>query len=255
MDLNGVWASLSFPSMITGFCGRVYSQCSDPELGLAATRAWNDWMHDAWWSPHPDRIIPMGITWLSDPEVGAAEIRRNAGAGLPRRHPARAPAPDRATRRSSTTTGSRSCGPARRRTRWSASTSARPAWATSRPGCERGDHAADGHAVRPAVAHGVHGVAVVRPHRAPPRPQGRDGRGRHRLGGDAARPPRQHRRPLGLRPRVGRATRRRAAPRASGSARSTTRRPSTPATPSASRTSWWRSTTPTATRPGPTRRP
>lgn len=82
MDLNGVWASLSFPSMITGFCGRVYSQCSDPELGLATTRAWNDWMHEAWWSPHPDRIIPMGITWLSDPEAGAAEIRRNAARGF-----------------------------------------------------------------------------------------------------------------------------------------------------------------------------
>ncbi|MBA3654869.1 MAG: amidohydrolase, partial [Actinobacteria bacterium] len=35
MDINGVWASLNFPSMITGFCGRVFSQCSDPELGVA----------------------------------------------------------------------------------------------------------------------------------------------------------------------------------------------------------------------------
>ena len=39
MDINGVWASLNFPSMITGFCGRVYSQAKDPELGLAVTRA------------------------------------------------------------------------------------------------------------------------------------------------------------------------------------------------------------------------
>ncbi len=82
MDINGVWASLSFPSMITGFCGRVYSQCSDPDLGLAVTRAWNDWLHEAWWSAHPERIIPLGITWLSDPEVGAAEIRRNAERGF-----------------------------------------------------------------------------------------------------------------------------------------------------------------------------
>jgi predicted TIM-barrel fold metal-dependent hydrolase len=82
MDINGVWASLSFPSMITGFCGRVYSQCSDPELGLAVTRAWNDWMHDEWWQPHPTRIIPMGITWLSDPQIGADEIRRNAARGF-----------------------------------------------------------------------------------------------------------------------------------------------------------------------------
>jgi predicted TIM-barrel fold metal-dependent hydrolase len=82
MDLGGIWASLSFPSMITGFCGRVYSQCSDPELGLAVTRAWNDWMHDEWWQPHPDRIIPMGITFLTDPEAGAAEIHRNAERGF-----------------------------------------------------------------------------------------------------------------------------------------------------------------------------
>ncbi len=33
MDLNGVWASLNFPSQITGFSGRVFSECSDPELG------------------------------------------------------------------------------------------------------------------------------------------------------------------------------------------------------------------------------
>ncbi len=82
MDINGVWASLNFPSMITGFCGRVFSQCSDPELGLATTRAWNDWMYEEWWQPYPERIIPMGITWLSDAEIGAEEIRRNADRGF-----------------------------------------------------------------------------------------------------------------------------------------------------------------------------
>jgi predicted TIM-barrel fold metal-dependent hydrolase len=82
MDINGVWASLNFPSMITGFCGRVYSQCSDPELGLAVTRAFNDWVYEAWWQPHPQRIIPLGITWLADPELGAQEIRRNAARGF-----------------------------------------------------------------------------------------------------------------------------------------------------------------------------
>jgi len=82
MDINGVWASLNFPSMITGFCGRVFSQCSDPELGLAVTTAWNDWLFEEWYSPHPDRIIPLGITFLTDPEKGAAEIRRNAARGF-----------------------------------------------------------------------------------------------------------------------------------------------------------------------------
>ena len=82
MDVNGVWASLNFPSMITGFCGRVYSQAQDPSLGLAVTRAWNDWLFEEWYSPYPDRIIPLGITWLTDPVVGAEEIRRNASRGF-----------------------------------------------------------------------------------------------------------------------------------------------------------------------------
>jgi predicted TIM-barrel fold metal-dependent hydrolase len=82
MDLNGVWASLNFPSQITGFSGRVFSQASDPELGLAVTRAFNDWLYEGWWQPYPDRIIPCGITYLTDPELGAAEIRRNAERGF-----------------------------------------------------------------------------------------------------------------------------------------------------------------------------
>ena len=68
MDLNGVWASMNFPSMITGFCGRVFAQVEDQELGLATTQAWNDWLHDEWWQPAKDRIIPLGLTYLADPE-------------------------------------------------------------------------------------------------------------------------------------------------------------------------------------------
>jgi predicted TIM-barrel fold metal-dependent hydrolase len=82
MDIAGIWASLNFPSQITGFCGRVYSAAKDQELGLAVTRAWNDWLFEEWYSPYPDRIIPMGITWMADPEVGASEIRRNAERGF-----------------------------------------------------------------------------------------------------------------------------------------------------------------------------
>ena len=82
MDINGVWAAVNFPSQITGFCGSVFSRCSDPALGLAVTRAWNDWFFDEWYGPHPDRMVPMGITYLADPEQGAAEIRRNAARGF-----------------------------------------------------------------------------------------------------------------------------------------------------------------------------
>ncbi len=82
MDINGVWASVNFPSMITGFCGRVFANASDKALGLAVTRAWNDWLFEEWYSPYPERIIPLGITWIADPVLGAEEIRRNAERGF-----------------------------------------------------------------------------------------------------------------------------------------------------------------------------
>ncbi|MFO0691792.1 MAG: amidohydrolase family protein [Myxococcota bacterium] len=82
MDLNGVWASLNFPSGATGFGGTIFSETKDPELGLACVRAWNDWLFEEWVSAHPDRIIPLGLTYLRDPEKGAEEIRRNAKRGF-----------------------------------------------------------------------------------------------------------------------------------------------------------------------------
>src|SRR3954452_3771557 len=82
MDIGGVWASVNFPSMITGFCGRVFSQCSDLDLGHEVMKAWNNWFFEEWYSPYPERIIPLGITFLADPVKGAAEIRRNAERGF-----------------------------------------------------------------------------------------------------------------------------------------------------------------------------
>lgn len=82
MDLNGIWASVNFPSQITGFCGRIYSACTDPDLGYAVTRAFNDWIADEWHGSYPERIVPMGITYLADAVLGADEIRRNAARGF-----------------------------------------------------------------------------------------------------------------------------------------------------------------------------
>jgi predicted TIM-barrel fold metal-dependent hydrolase len=82
MDINGVWASVNFPSMITGFCGRVFFDARDRDLGLACVRAWNDWLFEEWYSAHPERIVPLGITYLADPELAVAEIRRNAERGF-----------------------------------------------------------------------------------------------------------------------------------------------------------------------------
>jgi predicted TIM-barrel fold metal-dependent hydrolase len=45
-------------------------------------RAWNDWHHEVWAGTYPERIIPLQITWLANPEIAAAEVRRNAARGF-----------------------------------------------------------------------------------------------------------------------------------------------------------------------------
>jgi predicted TIM-barrel fold metal-dependent hydrolase len=82
MDLAGIWASLCFPSLLAGFAGTVFSRCSDPALGLACVRAWNDWHHEVWAGTYPERIIPLQLPWINDPVVAAEEIRRNASRGF-----------------------------------------------------------------------------------------------------------------------------------------------------------------------------
>jgi len=72
MDLGGIWAQMNFPSQITGFCGRVFAAARNREVGLACVRAWNDWIFEEWYTPHPSRIIPCGITYLADPELAVA---------------------------------------------------------------------------------------------------------------------------------------------------------------------------------------
>lgn len=80
MDLAGIWASLNFPSLITGFAGTVFWKSDDPELGLAALRAWNEWHLEVWAGSYPDRIIPLRLPWLADPQLAPAQC------GLPSLH-------------------------------------------------------------------------------------------------------------------------------------------------------------------------
>ena len=82
MDINGVAASLNFPSFAFGFAGQAFMRMEDQELGLASMRAYNDWVFEGWYSPYPDRIIPGQITWLLDPLIAAHEIERNAARGF-----------------------------------------------------------------------------------------------------------------------------------------------------------------------------
>jgi predicted TIM-barrel fold metal-dependent hydrolase len=83
MDVNGVYASLCFPSFLPGFCGqRLQLTTSDRDLALATVRAWNSWHLEEWAGTRPDRIIPCQIPWLLDPAVAAAEVRTNAERGF-----------------------------------------------------------------------------------------------------------------------------------------------------------------------------
>jgi len=83
MDLNGVYASLNFPSSLAGFAGQRYQLgVSDPELALAVVRGANDWHLEEWAGSHPGRIIPCQVPWLLDPVIGAAEVRANAARGF-----------------------------------------------------------------------------------------------------------------------------------------------------------------------------
>jgi predicted TIM-barrel fold metal-dependent hydrolase len=82
MDLAGIWASVNFPSLIAGFAGTVFWKSDDPELGLATLRAWNDWHLEVWAASYPERIIPLQLPWLADPQLAPEEVRRNAARGF-----------------------------------------------------------------------------------------------------------------------------------------------------------------------------
>ncbi|TVR26237.1 MAG: amidohydrolase [Ilumatobacter sp.] len=83
MDLNGIYASVNFPSFLPGFAGqRLQLSTQDEGLALASVRAWNDWHHEVWAGEYPDRIIPCQLPWLLDPQLGAQMIRENAERGF-----------------------------------------------------------------------------------------------------------------------------------------------------------------------------
>lgn len=82
MDVAGIAGSVNFPSLWPGFCGSHLRRAGDTDFVTALVRAWNDWHLEAWAGPYPDRIIPLQLPLLHDPEVAAAEVRRNAERGF-----------------------------------------------------------------------------------------------------------------------------------------------------------------------------
>lgn len=81
MELNHVEASLCFPTF-PRFCGQTFTEAKDHELGLACIRAYNDWMVEEWCGGSDGALIPLVIIPLWDPELAAAEVRRNAERGV-----------------------------------------------------------------------------------------------------------------------------------------------------------------------------
>jgi predicted TIM-barrel fold metal-dependent hydrolase len=81
MEMNGVEASLCFPNY-PRFCGQIFSEATDKELGLACIKAYNDWMVEEWCGDSGGRLIPLIIVPLWDANLAADEIRRNAARGV-----------------------------------------------------------------------------------------------------------------------------------------------------------------------------
>jgi len=81
MDLNGVEVSMCFPTF-PRFCGQTFLEAPDKDLALRCVRAYNDWMVDDWCAPSGRRLVPLCLVPLWDPELAAAEVRRNAARGV-----------------------------------------------------------------------------------------------------------------------------------------------------------------------------
>jgi predicted TIM-barrel fold metal-dependent hydrolase len=81
MDVNHVEASLCFPNY-PRFCGQLFLYGKDKELAKLCVEAYNDWMVDEWAGTTGGRLIPLCLVPLWDPQLAAAEIRRNAARGV-----------------------------------------------------------------------------------------------------------------------------------------------------------------------------
>jgi predicted TIM-barrel fold metal-dependent hydrolase len=81
MDINGVEAQMCFPNL-PRFCGQLFFEAKDRELALLGVQAYNDWMVEEWCGDSGGRLIPLCLIPLWDPELAAAEVRRNAARGV-----------------------------------------------------------------------------------------------------------------------------------------------------------------------------
>jgi predicted TIM-barrel fold metal-dependent hydrolase len=81
MNVNGVLASLNFPSW-PGNGGQFFTQSDDDEFVAAMIRAYNDWHIFEWAGAYPGRFIPLALSGFKlGGEWMAGEIKRVAELG------------------------------------------------------------------------------------------------------------------------------------------------------------------------------
>jgi len=81
MLANHVDVSLSFPTF-PRFCGQTFLEAADREVAEACVYAYNDWMVEEWCGESGGHLVPLIIIPLWDPQLAAAEVRRNAERGV-----------------------------------------------------------------------------------------------------------------------------------------------------------------------------
>jgi predicted TIM-barrel fold metal-dependent hydrolase len=82
MAANHTDVSLCFPT-VPRFCGQIFMERTDKEVGLLGVQAYNDWMIEDWCgdTSRPERLIPNTLIPLWDAQLAAAEVRRCAAKG------------------------------------------------------------------------------------------------------------------------------------------------------------------------------
>jgi uncharacterized protein len=80
-DMDGVSAEVLYSQSAFGFDGGVFYRLQSSEARVACFQAYNDALAQ-WIEYAPDRLIPVGIVPVLDPNEGVAEIERLVGKGF-----------------------------------------------------------------------------------------------------------------------------------------------------------------------------
>src|SRR3954462_3167833 len=81
MDANWTDAQMCFPTF-KRFCGQTFYEAKDKDVALECVKAYNDFQVDVLGKESDGRLIPLIIVPLWDPQLMAAEVRRNAARGV-----------------------------------------------------------------------------------------------------------------------------------------------------------------------------